>query len=550
MIMKWFIDGVIGLGAWDLVPAVLLASIAIPVASGIVSFLNTLTIVYLGQRLVFDVRLTLYKHINNLPLEFFDRMGTGKIMSRVMGDVSTVQNMLTNSTISMVTDLVSFIFALGVTFHLNYKLALILVVVLPLYIVNYRYFIRKIGSTSFRFREKMDEIAGTLQERLSGTKLVKAYGKESAETKAFVASARQSMDLAIQSAVFSTSFSNTSRLINSLTNTVIYCLACYFVLRGEMTYGAVMAFMTYAQRTFEPALRFTDIADQVERMMVSVERIFEMLGEVPSVTDAQDAILLPPVRGDVRFEGVWFEYVPGESVLRDINLTVPAGTSVALVGQTGCGKTTLTSLLFRFYNTTTGRITIDGYDIRKVAIRSLRRQIGQVLQDSILFNTTIRENLRYGHRDATDEEIIESAKIAEIHDCILSLPKGYETVIGEGGVKLSVGEKQRMAIARAILTDPRILILDEATSSLDSESEALIQRALENAMRGRTSFIIAHRLSTIVNADLIVVMDNGKVVETGTHKELLNREDGIYKKLYEKQAMTLQEEDIERLTGS
>jgi len=358
------------------------------------------------------------------------------------------------------------------------------------------------------------------------------------------------MDLAVQSAVFSTAFSNTSRLINGLTNTTVYCLACYFVLRGEMTYGAVTAFMTYAQRIFEPALRFTDIADQVERMTVSVERIFEMLREVPKVTDAPDAVVLPPVRGEVRFEGVGFEYVPGEPVLQDINLIVPAGTSVALVGRTGCGKTTLTSLLLRFYDTTCGRITIDGYDVRDVTLRSLRRQIGQVLQDSVLFNTTIRENLQYGRRDATDEEISEAAKIAEIHDFIVSRPQGYETLIGEEGINPSVGEKQRIAIARAILSDPRILILDEATSSLDSEAEALIQRALENAMRGRTSFIIAHRLSTIVNADMIVVMDKGRIVETGTHAELLERERGVYRKLYEKQVMSLQEGKAGRLTGS
>jgi ABC-type multidrug transport system fused ATPase/permease subunit len=311
-----------------------------------------------------------------------------------------------------------------------------------------------------------------------------------------------------------------------------------------MTYGAVTAFMTYAQRTFEPALRFTDIADQIERMMVSVERIFEMLRETPKVTNALNAVVLSPAKGDVQFEGIWFEYVPGEPVLRDVNLIVPAGTTIALVGQTGCGKTTLTSLLLRFYDPVRGRITIDGYDIRKVTLRSLRRQIGQVLQDSILFNTTIKENLRYGRRNATDEEIIEAAKIAEIHEFIVSRPDGYETVIGEGGIKPSVGEKQRMAIARAILTDPRILILDEATSSLDSEAEALIQRALENAMKGRTSFIVAHRLSTIVNADLIVVMDKGKIVEMGAHKELLAKEDGIYKQLYEKQAMIPQEEEF------
>jgi ABC-type multidrug transport system fused ATPase/permease subunit len=278
-----------------------------------------------------------------------------------------------------------------------------------------------------------------------------------------------------------------------------------------------------------------DVGMMFEQMMVSVDRIFEVLDYEVDIKDKPDAVELSDLKGHVKFEHVNFEYLPGEPVLKDICLEVKPGQMVALVGHTGCGKTTLTSLLMRCFDVKEGSIEVDGHDLRDVKLRSLRSQIGQVLQDSVLFNMSLKDNLCYGRLDATEREIIDAAWVGEIHEFIMRTQNGYDTKVGDAGIKLSVGEKQRLAIARAVLTDPSILILDEATSSLDSLSEALIQKAMANVLKGRTSFVIAHRLSTIVNADLIVVMDEGEIVEMGNHEELLELPDGKYRKLYEHQ---------------
>jgi len=339
--------------------------------------------------------------------------------------------------------------------------------------------------------------------------------------------------------ICSASFSTASRIINGVGSSVLFCLGCYLVIQGEITYGAVTAFMAYAQRLLGPALRFTEISNLIQQTLVSADRIFEVLDAEPEIKEVKEAKELPPIKGHIKFEKVSFAYVPGEPVLNEIDFEVQPGTTVALVGHTGCGKTTIGNLLLRLYDPQSGRILIDGHNIAEVTLKSLRSQIGVVLQDTILFNTTIKENIKYGKRNATDQEVIQAAKIAEIHDFIMSKPDGYETIIGEGGTKLSVGQKQRIAIARAVITNPGILVMDEATSSLDSESEALIQKALKNVLAGRTSIIIAHRLSTIVNADLIIVMDKGRIIEMGTHRELLKKKDGFYRQLYQKQYAAL-----------
>ncbi|MBT4136704.1 MAG: ABC transporter ATP-binding protein, partial [Candidatus Latescibacteria bacterium] len=317
--------------------------------------------------------------------------------------------------------------------------------------------------------------------------------------------------------------------------TVIYCLGCYYVIVGQMTYGEVAAFSAFVFRVLSPAVRFTEVSNLLEQTSISVERIFEVLDTEPEIVERPNAQALAKVQGHVHFRNVHFSYVPGEPVLQGVDLEVPAGSTVALVGHTGCGKTTLTSLLMRFYDVTEGAIEVDGVDIRDVTLRSLRRNIGAVLQESILFHTSIYENLKYGDRQAKPMQVIEAARAAEVNDFVLDQEDGYDTVVGEGGIVLSVGEKQRLAIARAILTQPGIMILDEATSSLDSRSEALIQKALTRVMQGRTSFIIAHRLATIVNADMIVVMDKGKIKEVGSHEELLALPNGDYRQLYEEQ---------------
>ena len=535
-IQKFFIDRVITGGEWHFLIGIVAAMLSIPLVSYLLSFWNNFIITYVGQKLVFDIRRALYEHLMRLSLRFHGNMGTGKVISRLMGDSATIQNMMTLNTISMVNNLISFSIGIVVIFYFNWKLSLVTLVILPLHWLNYHFFVKRIRHKTRRIRRKWDQIYNQTYERLSGTKLVQTFTKEEVEAEEFVTETTETMGLRMENVALSTSFGGLSGLINGLGHTTIFCLGCYYVIQGEMTYGTVAAFMAYVGRVLTPVLQFTNMSNQIEQTLVSADRVFEILDTEPEIRDAEDAVALPPIKGDVKFEHVDFEYEAGKPVLKDISLEVPEGTTVALVGQTGCGKTTLTSLLLRFYDIQSGRITIDGHDISKVTVRSLRKQIGQVLQDSVLFSeSTVRDNLAYAVKDPTDEQIIEAAKVAEIHDFIRNKPEGYDEWIGGKGLKLSVGEKQRMCIARAVITDPGILILDEATSALDSQSESLIQKALENVMKNRTSFVIAHRLSTIVNADMIVVMDEGEIVEKGRHQELLQKEDGLYRKLYEQQ---------------
>ncbi len=544
LIAMYIVDSVILAGNWEMLEVLLLISILIPVLSAGLRVATTYIISYISFKLILDLRLKMYEHILTLSMKFHEEMGTGKVMSRIMGDVMTVRSMVTRRALDLVTDFVTFWTAFALCFSLNWKLGLGLVVMLPFYLLNYKIFIGGLRSSWRSWREKMDEVSIGLQERLSGVQLVKAYGRERRENRAFAEETREGLDYAMRGVFYRASQETGMWAVTGLRNTLVFCLGCYFVVQGEMTYGAVMAFQAYAMRMFQPVLNLTSMATQLEQMMVSMDRIFEVLDWPVDIADRPGAKDLPRSRGQVRFDHVWFEYNPGEPVLKDICLEVPRGTMVALVGHTGCGKTTMTSLLMRFYDVTQGSIAIDGHDIRDVKLRSLRTQIGQVLQDSVMFNMSIRDNLRYGRLDATEEEIIAAARVAEVHELIMRTPEGYDTMLGEEGVRLSVGEKQRFAIARAVLTDPAILILDEATSSLDSLSEALIQKAMANVLKGRTSFIIAHRLSTIVKADLIVVMDHGKIIEAGSHEALMEKPEGMYRQLYEQQFAGLEIEDV------
>ena len=545
LIMKYIIDDIIVGGNWDMLEALLTLSVCLPIMAAAMRVATTFTVSYVGFRLILDMRKAIYDRMLKLPMRFYDEMGTGKIMSRLMSDVASVRSMVTTRMLGIIMDFVSFWVALSLCISLNWKMGFLLLLLLPLYFFNYYGWRTPIRDAIRVWRKKMDQVSVGLQERLAGVQLVKAYGRERKEHRAFTEETHESLDAAMQSATHRAGYAAGSWGVSGLRNTVIFCLGCYYVIEGEMTYGAVMAFFSYSSRMFEPILNLTQIAMQIQSVMVSVERILEILEFPVDVVDKKDAVDLPPVKGHIKFENVHFEYKKGEPVLKGIDLEVQPGQMVALVGHTGCGKTTLTSLLMRFFDVKEGTIFIDGYDLRNVKVRTLRTQIGQVLQDSVMFNMTIRENLQYGRFDATDAELIEAARIAEIHEFIMRTPEGYDSMLGDDGIKLSVGEKQRLAIARAVITDPAILILDEATSSLDSLSEALIQKAMANVLEGRTSFAIAHRLSTIVNADLIVVMDHGEIVETGTHTELLQLSDGKYRQLYEQQSAGTIEEAVE-----
>lgn len=519
------------------------AYVGVSVASSLVGATLSLTVTYLGQRFKYDMRRKLYSHMQTLSLGFFEKNQTGKLMSNITNDVATLDQLISGGFVTLVSDLVTLCAVLIIVFRMNWYLALWSLSVFPLYIVNYLLHIGKIKQRADEIREERDIMLGDLQEKLAGALVVKSYAKERYEVRQFVGQNRNLLDLNVNQGMLGTRLWTLAEFIGSgLGVAIIMLIGGRQVMAGHLTPGSLIAFVSFITGyLYGPILRLIQLNDQIARTNAALTRIFGTLDTEPNIKDRPDAIELPTIQGAVRFNRVWFEYEPGQPVIKGVSLDVKPGQMVALVGQSGSGKTTMINLLSRHYDVTDGAITIDGYDVRSVRLASLRRQVGVVIQETVLFNTTIRENIRYGRLEATDEEVEEAARAANVAHVIEALPKGYDTRIGEEGIKLSGGEKQRIAIARAILSDPRILVLDEATSALDSETETLIQEALDRLMKGRTSFVIAHRLSTIVKADIIVVMEKGEIKESGSHTELLAR-GGIYAALYTQQFKVALEE--------
>ena len=517
------------------IPFLIIALFLVPLFHYVIWCFLTITIARLGQRFVFDLRYKFYRRLMGLSLRFYAENTTGKIVQRLMDDVGIIQKLLGPQMIQLVVDVVYLIGGISMMAYLNYRMLLIPLFFVPVYFFNYNYFRESLRKYNVRYREYADFFMGYATERLGGVELVKSFGREEEEYHSFIEQQNEDADRILKARQESFRFSAVCSLITGLGNAAVYLIGCAFVLKGGMKIGEAIAYCAYASWIFNPIVRLSQLSGQVQVARVSVERVFEYMDIEPEVVDSPDAITMPPITGEVRFEEVCFSYDVDKPILEEINLAVPAGTIVALVGHTGCGKTTLVNLLLRFYDVSAGRITIDGHDIRDVRVSSLLRQVGVVPQDPVLFSVTLRENIAYGRPKAPLGEIIEAARKAEIHDFIHGLPKGYESRIGPEGLKFSTGQKQQVAIARAILSSPAILVLDEATASLDSQSEALIQKALAEAMRGKTCFVVAHRLSTIVKADMIVAMDEGKIVEVGRHEELVTKEGGLYQRLYERQ---------------
>ena len=509
--------------------------IGIAIGSAILNFCLGYCVNYLGQQFKLGMRRKLYSHMQSLSLGFFEKSQTGKLMSTITNDVSSLDQLVSGSLVTVIQDAVTLTVVIGILFWKSGSLSLVALSVYPFYILNYKMLIGRVKSTHHEMREHRDAMYGDLQEKLSGAMVVRSYAKERFEVRQFVGETRTILGLNVRISAISTMLWTLAEFIGAIGTALLLWWGGRLVVRGELTVGGLVAFYGFiGGYLYGPTLRLIQVNDQFARANAALWRIFRTLDTEPVVKDAPDATVMPPIRGDAHFENVWFEYEPGQPVIKGIELTVRAGQMVAFVGQSGSGKTTMAQLLQRNYDVTGGRITVDGTDIRDVTLKSLREQIGVVIQETTLFNTTIRENLRYGRLNATDAEIEDAARAANIHDTIEALPRGYDTKIGEDGMKLSGGEKQRIAIARALLADPRILIMDEATSSLDSQSESLIQDALDTLLQGRTSFVIAHRLSTIIKADIIVVMSKGEVQEMGSHAELLEL-DGVYAELYNQQ---------------
>ena len=516
-------------------PLVFVEILGLSVVSGVAGYFLNTTVTFLGQRFMYDMRRKLYSHLQALSQGFFEKALTGKLVATIVNDVGQVNQLVTGGFVQSLADMATLIGVVAIMLRQNWQLALLALSVYPVYVVNYYLTRKKMAENANKISDLRGIIYSDLQEKLAGVQVVKSYAQERSEVRAYTSLNRDNLDLNVDQSRMGTALFARAEFISAIGTAVILCVGGYKVIKGQFLLGDLVAFLIYASNyLYAPTVRLIQLNDQIARTQTGLRRIFNLLDTPPSVINDLSAPPIPKIEGRIKYDHVWFAYEPEQYVIKDVDLAIEPGQLIAFVGGSGSGKTTLINLLSRHYDVTKGTLTIDGHDVRNINLKSLRDQISVVLQESMLFHTTIAENLRYGKLNATDEELVEAAKAANIHHAIEALPFGYETRIGEEGVKLSVGEKQRMAIARAILANPRILVLDEATSSLDSETESLIQDALDNLMRGRTSFVIAHRLSTIVKADQIVVMEKGVMKEVGTHSELLAH-GGIYAALYAEQ---------------
>ena len=498
---------------------------------GIFYYGQSYLVSFVGQRVVIDIREALFEKFQRMPLAYFDRHQTGEIMSYVTNDVQALQNALVDKLIELVTESSVLVGSIVLMFYLDWKLTFITLITVPLVGQAMNIFGKKLKRSGIVIQERLADINSLLQESISAVRVVKSFVRERYEIERFHRQNELNFQAEMKNVQLTSLLTPTVEFLAAITVTFILWIGGYEVVQGDLTAGALVAFLTYAVNLANPVKRISRIYGTVQRAMAAADRVFDVIDMEEMIHDKEDAVPLPKIEGRVAVKDVSFSYKEGAPALSHVSLEASPGQLVAFVGPSGAGKSTIANLIPRFYEVDEGVIEIDGHDVRDVTLNSLREQIGIVPQETMLFSSSVRENIRYGRLEATDEEVEEAARAANAEEFILQLPQGYETKIGERGLNLSGGQRQRIAIARAILKNPRILILDEATSALDTESEKIVQAALDKLMVGRTSFAIAHRLSTIFNADCIYVIDGGHIVEQGTHAELLAA-GGLYSTLY------------------
>lgn len=501
---------------------------------GAFNFGSSYVMTLVSQRAIFQLRNKLYKHTLSLDLTFFDRNRTGDLMARLTGDVNQLQELVSADSLSILADMITFIAIVGYLFYTDWKLALLTLITLPFLFVTSRFFSLRIKRAYRTVRQISAELNNSLQDTLSGIRMVKSFASEDREAVEFAKWSEQHRTATVSASRLSAIFAPIINWLNLIGMAVVLLFGAWQIMHNRMTVGEIVAYLAYLRLLQAPIRSFSRLITKLQQSAAAFERIQEVLEVVPRVCDKEDAIVLPPVQGDIVFDDVGFAYEEGRPILQNFHLRLQRNQTTALVGSSGSGKSTIAYLIARLYDVQRGDIYIDGHPLTDVTMKSLRQQMGIVSQEVILLNGTIRENIAYGKPEATAEEIQAAAVAANAHEFITAFPQGYETPIGERGVKLSGGQKQRLSIARAFLTNPRILILDEATAALDTESEQHIQRALSLLLPGRTCLVIAHRLSTIQSADQIVVLEHGQIMELGNHETLL-RQKGRYKALYDMQ---------------
>jgi ABC-type multidrug transport system fused ATPase/permease subunit len=535
LLMRGLINDVARQNNWGIFPLIVGLLIAVPLCRAFINVFNSITLNRAAQGIISDTRKGLYRKLMRLSMRFHDQTPVGAMNQRLFGDVGNVSGLAGGDLVALLGDAVMLVFAVVVMFKLNWMLSLLTFALLPLYYLNTWFFSRRIQGANVQLRSRMDHISSMLQERLSAHELIQAYGQDRREATQFSSNAKQVMDAAVRGQAYSITFNQLADFLNRLGNTVIYCAGCYFFIKGRMDYGDVIAFAAYATLLLGPVVRFSHVTNQLAQIGVSVDRINEIRNREPAIREHAEARPIGQLKGAIRVEGVTFGYDPDRPVLRDFHIEIPAGANVALVGAPGAGRTTLVMLIRRFYDPDEGRVAVDGEDIRRFKVRDYRRALALVMPEPAIFDGTVRVNLCYGKPDADEQRMIEVAKAVGLHEFIASLAKGYDTRLGTGGLRLSVGAQQQIGVARALISDPAILIVDEATAALDPDTAEVVLEAIYRIMEGKTCILIVHRLQMAIGTDRVMVLSEGQVVEAGSHDELLATDGTLYRDIYGQQ---------------